>query len=297
MDVDFYLSDVHVGDFGLVSEEGTTVSRFVLCRRQSSDYTDVGALSVDEDGDILVARRFKKELTVFQIEHAMATPIGDVGQQVWKGALQLADYVVHNAAHFTGAAILELGAGTGLASLVAGTLAKRVFSTDVGQSILDICQRNVSHNLTTLMRGDDLEILVRELDWTKPFQATGAYSWTDSDYQKLKDVSCIIAADVVYDNSITDAFFQCLVALTTKVAHSVCILISLEKRINFTLENMAPASPAYQYFRHCLSREYTDSLGRQLIFSARQLGADFPQSFEYERVEQLELWELTVQIC
>eukprot|EP00731_Ephydatia_muelleri_P029238 Em0020g882a len=179
MDVDFYLSDVHVGDFGLVSEEGTTVSRFVLCRRQSSDYTDVGALSVDEDGDILVARRFKKELTVFQIEHAMATPIGDVGQQVglrvariskyasralasdqvWKGALQLADYVVHNAAHFTGAAILELGAGTGLASLVAGTLAKRVFSTDVGQSILDICQRNVSHNLTTLMRGDDLEIL------------------------------------------------------------------------------------------------------------------------------------------
>lgn len=145
------------------------MSRFVLCRRQRSDYTDVGALNVDEDGDILVARRFKKELTVFQIggvlcidttvvlhlsaprcaEHAMATPIGDVGQQVglrvariskyasralasdqvWKGALQLADYVVHNAAHFTGAAILELGAGTGLASLVAGTLAKRVFST------------------------------------------------------------------------------------------------------------------------------------------------------------------------
>ena len=58
-------------------------------------------------------------------------------------------------------------------------------------------------------------------------------------------------------------------------------------RINFTLEDMAPASPAYQYFRHCLSREYTDNLGRKLIFLPRQLSADFPQSFDYERVEQL----------
>ena len=38
---------------------------------------------------------------------------------------------------------------------------------------------------------------------------------------------------MVYDNSITDAFFQCLVALTTRVAQQVCILISLEKRFEF----------------------------------------------------------------
>ena len=46
---------------------------------------------------------------------------------------------------------------------------------DVGQGILDICQRNVSRNLKNLMRGDGVEILVRELDWMKPFQTTGIY--------------------------------------------------------------------------------------------------------------------------
>ena len=69
---------------------------------------------------------------------------------------------------------------------------KFVFVADVGQSILDICQRNVSHNLTTLMRGDDLEILVRELDWTKPFQATGTVHVQSNGYVTAKVSRCIL---------------------------------------------------------------------------------------------------------
>ena len=47
-------------------------------------------------------------------------------------------------------------------------------AADTGQGVLDICQKNVSHNLKNLMRSeDDFEILVRELDWTKPFESTG----------------------------------------------------------------------------------------------------------------------------
>lgn len=167
---------------------------------------------------------------------------------------------------------------------------------DVGQNVLDICQRNVSRNLPVLMRGDDLEILVRELDWMKPFQTRGPYQWIASDYQKLQKVSCIVAADVVYDDTLTDAFFQCLVMLTTKVAQPLCILISLEKRVNFTLEDLAPASPAYQYFVHCLSQNYTDGYGRRMKFIAKRLPTDFPHCFDYERVEQLELWELSAQL-
>lgn len=57
------------------------MSRFVLCRYLGNGKTDAGLLEVDEDGDMVVSRRFKKDPIVLQIEHAMATSIGDVGQQ------------------------------------------------------------------------------------------------------------------------------------------------------------------------------------------------------------------------
>ena len=57
-------------------------------------------------------------------------------------------------------------------------------------------------------------------------------------------------------------------------------------RINFTVKDLAPASPEYEYFRSCMEKDYPFEDGK-LQFSAQQLSTDFPQYFHYERVKEL----------
>ena len=64
------------------------------------------------------------------------------------------------------------------------------------------------------------------------------------------------------------------------------LYLTIEKRINFSLDDLAPAAPAYEHF----VREMVQSP----LFHAVRLPVDFPQRFPgYTRVSQLELWEFT----
>ena len=58
----------------------------------------------------------EKELV---IEHKIETQLKDVGLQVWRGSLLLADFLLHNHEDFNDKSVLEVGSGTGLASIVA----------------------------------------------------------------------------------------------------------------------------------------------------------------------------------
>lgn len=49
--------------------------------------------------------------------------------QVWRGAVLLADFILAEPDTFRGATVLELGAGTGLTSIVMATVAKTVYCT------------------------------------------------------------------------------------------------------------------------------------------------------------------------
>lgn len=71
-------------------------------------------------------------------EHHINTSLNLVGLQVWRGALLLADYLLHCATEGVNTdlkinqlndIVLELGAGTGLTSIVAAMVAKQVVST------------------------------------------------------------------------------------------------------------------------------------------------------------------------
>lgn len=62
-------------------------------------------------------------------EQQSATIIDLVGEQVWRGALLLADFIFHHPEIFKNANILELASGVGLTSIVASMIVKKVLIT------------------------------------------------------------------------------------------------------------------------------------------------------------------------
>nr|XP_043907687.1 methyltransferase-like protein 22 isoform X1 [Solea senegalensis]XP_043907688.1 methyltransferase-like protein 22 isoform X1 [Solea senegalensis]XP_043907689.1 methyltransferase-like protein 22 isoform X1 [Solea senegalensis] len=233
---------------------------------------------------------------IIKIEHTMATPLQDVGKQVWRGAFLLADFILSESDLFRGATVLELGAGTGFTSIVMATTAKTVYCTDVGEDLLSMCERNVSFNrrMTELTGG---EVRVRLLDWLQHSLCTAEadvdFSWTEEEVADVYDNTLfIIAADVIYDDELTSGLFRTLHGLCSNFNHTCTIFISIEKRMNFTLRHMDVCCEAYTYFRRCLSQLQDLDDGR-CSFRVEQLPCDFAQFFIYERIEQLELWKVT----
>ncbi|KAF0032190.1 hypothetical protein F2P81_014480 [Scophthalmus maximus] len=190
---------------------------------------------------------------ILRIEHTMATPLEDVGKQVWRGAFFLADFILSQTAMFSGATVLELGAGMGLTSIIMATRAKTVYCTDV------------------------------EVD----------FSWTEEEVADMYDnTSFIVAADVCYDDDLTDGLFRTLYRLCSNFTHTCTIFISIEKRMNFTLRNMDVSCDAYNYFSHSLS-QLRDLEDGRCSFRVEQLPSNVAQFLLYERTEQLELWKVT----
>nr|XP_019958495.1 PREDICTED: methyltransferase-like protein 22 [Paralichthys olivaceus]XP_019958496.1 PREDICTED: methyltransferase-like protein 22 [Paralichthys olivaceus] len=256
--------------------------------KQSSPPPEQEEETTDDDA-------YKCSKDIIRIEHTMATPLEDVGKQVWRGAFLLADFILSQALMFKGQTVLELGAGMGLTSVVMATTAKTVYCTDVGEDLLSMCKRNVTLNshMTEPAGG---EVKVRQLDWHQHSLCTDAdeeFSWTEEEVADMYDhTSFIVAADVCYDDDLTDGLFRTLYRLCSSFTHTCTIFISIEKRMNFTLQHMDVSCDAYNYFRHCLSQLHELMDGR-CCFKVEQLPSNFAQFFLYERIEQLELWKVT----
>ncbi|KAG9332872.1 hypothetical protein JZ751_014443 [Albula glossodonta] len=190
---------------------------------------------------------------------------------------------------------LELGAGTGITSIIAATLAKTVFCTDVGQDLLSMCERNVTLN-RHLLDSAGGEVKVRSLDWLgDDFSTeTGAeFSWTEEEVADLHDnTTLLIGADVCYDEELTNGMFRTLYRITSNLRHPSAVYISIEKRLNFTLRHMDISCEAYDHFRRCLD-DLGDMDDGKTKFTVDPVPAQFPQRFHYERIEQLELWKIT----
>lgn len=232
---------------------------------------------------------------VIRIEHTMATPLEDVGKQVWRGAFLLGDFILCNPVMFRGVTVLELGGGTGLTSIITATIAKTVYCTDVGEDLLSMCKRNVSLN-RHIMEPAGGEVRVRQLDWLQQDLCTDAdveFSWTEEEVVDMyNNTSFIIAADVCYDDDLTDGLFRTLYRLCSNFPHTCTIFISIEKRMNFSLRDMDVSCEAYDHFSHCLS-QLQDLVDGRCSFRVEQLPCNFTQCLLYERIEQLELWKVT----
>ncbi|XP_007647823.1 methyltransferase-like protein 22 isoform X2 [Cricetulus griseus] len=244
---------------------------------------------LDEDGDLDVVRRPRAA--------SDPNPAEPARNKVWRGALFLADYILFRRDLFQGCTVLELGAGTGLASIVAATMAHTVYCTDVGTDLLTMCQRNVALNSHLAATGDGV-IKVKELDWLKDDLCTDPkvpFSWSEEDVRDMYDHTTVLfAAEVFYDDDLTDALFNTLSRLVHRLKNACTAILSVEKRFNFTLRHLDVTCEAYDHFRASLDSLEKLADGR-LRFMVEPVEASFPQLLIYERIRQLELWKIRVE--
>uniref|UniRef100_UPI00398EF345 methyltransferase-like protein 22 isoform X3 n=1 Tax=Pristiophorus japonicus TaxID=55135 RepID=UPI00398EF345 len=251
-------------------------------------------------GEELFCEENKEDCSIcneIRIEHTMGTSLEDVGKQVWRGAFLLADYILNNSYLFRGCTVLELGAGTGMTSIVVATIAKTIYCTDVGEDLLNMCERNIIANKHIYGPGGS-EIKVRELDWLRDELCTDTkspYCWSDEELAQMYDhTDVLLAADVFYDDELTDAFFQTIYRILSNLRNPSTIYFSVEKRLNFTLRKMDVTCDAYDHFRLCLADLENISDGKTK-FIVEPVKLAFPQFLFYERVEQLELWKIIAE--
>ncbi|POI24952.1 hypothetical protein CIB84_011298 [Bambusicola thoracicus] len=206
---------------------------------------------------------------VIKIEHTMATPLEDVGKQVWRAAFLLADYILFKRDMFRSCTVLELGGGTGIASIIMGTVANRVYCTDVGEDLLAMCEQNVALN-KHLMEPGGGEIKVKELDWLKDEFCTdpeALYSWSEEEIADLHDYCTVIMAADVEEGGLVKVL------------------------LNFTLRQMDVTCEAYSHFRSTLN-DLENLHDGKMKYSVEPIKPDFCQFLIYERIEQLELWKI-----
>ncbi|KAL6874082.1 hypothetical protein ACP4OV_014164 [Aristida adscensionis] len=305
----FTLSSRPLGSYG--AGEGDASSESGLVEVTGSSCGMPVAVAVDEDGDLVLDRRRRKEVGsdyVLNIQHGVTSSLKSVGLQVWKAALLLTDFVLHKSftsSDFHGVTAIEIGAGTGMVGLAHARVARKVFITDRGGDILDNCLANIRFNSSTL-KFDEAKICVRELDWEAswpppagaygPSDPSFRYSWCASEIEQAEKATILFAADVIYSDDLTDLFFDAVKKLMSTGAKKV-LYLALEKRYNFSLDDLDIVANGYAHFRsfltvqdECSPLDDTPNQG----FVGKQIDlAEVPKYIrEYERGKDLELWEI-----
>ncbi|XP_050067349.1 methyltransferase-like protein 22 [Anopheles maculipalpis] len=238
-------------------------------------------IKLDKDGDLDVERQRKGAI---EIEHRKSTRLDLVGLQIWRGALLLADYIMHNERKFKNAHILELGSGVGLTSIVASMYAREVICTDIDiGGLLDLIRGNVQRNAH--LSNPHCRVHVTELDFKASYQ-----DYPRELKDKLQHVQYVVAADVIYDDDITEAFVRTIVSLLLELPKLKAIYIALEKRYVFTLEDMDSVAPCYDYFlRYFQKRNSRFGVNRWKLINVCM---NFPRYFDYDKVKDLVLLKI-----
>lgn len=121
-----------------------------LCAYQSK--SDAGTEYSYKHYQINSNERFE---TVLLKENRNKISQGTTGLNVWESALALSEWAIANTEIFRNKRVLELGAGTGLSSLVIGKCCspKSIHITDGNERVIENLRENVSNNFSILTNG------------------------------------------------------------------------------------------------------------------------------------------------
>ncbi|KAL1129369.1 hypothetical protein AAG570_013896 [Ranatra chinensis] len=204
-----------------------------------------------------------------------------VGLQLWRGAFVLADFILENGpSMFTSKNVLELGSGVGLTSIVASFFAQKMVSTDVpAEGILELIDRNFKRNSG----------FVKSSYRVMPFDFFDQ-EWSEELCSIVSETDIVLAADVVYDDSLTEAFVETLTKILSTEKKKT-IFVALEKRYVFTVADLDTVAPCYEYFLECIRRVWNKPPMSQ--WGMKSLSINFARYFIYKRNSDIVLWQIT----
>ena len=199
------------------------------------------ALEYDSDGDIVVHRRQEKEVEEtemhLRISHWNSSTVEEVGRQVWRGALYLADFFLSGGIDIEGETLFEIGCGCGLTAIAAGICnAERVVASDLEQNIA-LAKKNVDVNSDHLRRS--VQVI--------PFDVVDDVGRVPDE---LSGASLVYGADVVYDDELSEAIVDLVEMLLIKYPKMERrrFLFTVEKRFVFTIKDLRTVAHAFEYF-------------------------------------------------
>eukprot|EP01041_Mallomonas_annulata_P005828 gene5828-11766_t len=220
----------------------------------------------------------RKSGILMTISHYSLTTIDDVGLQLWRGSLLLADFLLHKRLYLEDKVIIELGGGVGLIGIVLSLISHNgAYITDYRSDIVKIAQNNIKNN-EHLVQSTELatnhyysKIHTRVLDCSKAdnprfpnkdyfskeieIQTSKAVSidnsnnndefiWTPQDTLLLSsNPMIIIAADVIYDDVITFNIFK---KASQLLRNNEIFWLTLEKRFNFDIDELSLIAHGYR---------------------------------------------------
>ena len=213
----------------------------LLPEKANKNDSESEEVEYDSDGDLVVPRQRTKEVEGtemhLRIHHWPSSTVDDVGRQVWRGALYLADFFLSGAIALEGETLFEIGCGCGLTAIVAGICnVERIVASDLERNIA-LAKKNVDVNSGLLQRGVQLI----------PFDVIEDIG---SVPEELSAASLLYGADVVYDDELSDAIVTLMEKLlnTHPKVERRRFLFSVEKRFVFTIKDLLTVAHAFEYF-------------------------------------------------
>lgn len=231
-------------------------------------------------------RRSKNSSSTVSItmHHECETGLDDVGLQIWNAAFLLCEHLLDSGHIVKDSTLVELGCGAGLVAIVSSLLgARAMYYTDYKQEILDLAARNIALNnhIASNLGLRSTPTYPCLLDWTSLslFNLTSLHA--TSCIETNQDMRFLLAADVIYDDTLTASFFSAVLYI---LRPNDVLWLALEKRFNFSLEQMELVANGYSLFLEHISNGQLR--GRMLHLPNHHFHA------AYERSADVELWEI-----